>query len=222
MHGQTKGQAPGYQGLRFMLGYSIKPMINYAGVGEGSDGKPKFIFPVHNINANYVLSRKLALGASYEFASFKNILSHYAFRYGSISDNTTKSSVIGLESRFNIGEHNAVAPLGNYLSFKLIYGRFNIQQIEQRPNGSIMDTVSAVYNASSLGIGIGFGRTKIIFGRVVLDFGGQVGSYFRTWGVFRPRDFSNQNKTVWYNGLGSFMQVNELITFKVGISGLLF
>ena len=192
----AQAQVPGYRGKRFMLGYAVVPTVNYSGIEE----KGVFIYPAHVGRIEYVLTRKASAGLVYQTASVPN-------PNRSVSD--FKYNIIAIDIRSTMGSHNAVAPLGSYVNAKLLYGMYHIQFAYD----------NEIDKVGGIGFGIGLGRTRIFLNRIVMDLGGELMLTPNSFmgGMYLPKE------SAWNSAIVSeITSTNNLLTFRLGVSGLLF
>lgn len=230
----VNAQVPGYQGKKFMAGYAMNIIPNYLKIiGEGKQYKTSYIDLRHSFNVEYIVARKLVLGADLEFPSvdynyytldFTDKEDYYSNNNNN-NDNELKTTKIkGVSYGFHLTSYgvfsnNPVAPVGDYLRFKL----FTLNYTTGLPDADEYlkaEAKPATKSFSTFGVGIGYGQTRVFYNRAVLDVG------FESAWITKNSGFTPNDKT---NGL-SFPENESLrvlfwdyfLTFKIGVSGLFF
>jgi len=212
-----KAQSPGYQGKHFILSYS--PDITFANylVGiipvipfEAPDG----IFIRHNIMAEYVLSRKISIGAEYTFLNQNAITGSDDQINGNSYSLNIASGSFALDLILYTSDNNPIAPVGNYLKFKVFINNYTA-----KANSINSDSLPAdVKNPQSVtgqtfGVGVGFGHNHIVAGRVLITYGASLDYNFN----LTPNQ-ATLNQRVYEHLFGAYI----FPALRFGVGGLLF
>lgn len=226
-------QVPGYQGKRFMAGYSMNIIPNYLRImGDYDQYKSSFVDLRHSLNAEYIIARKLVLGADLEFPSIE--YNYYSLDYSNNSnyynnnsnneDELKTISISGISygihfTSYGVFSNNPVAPVGDYLRFKF----FNINYSTGLPDEEEYLTAEAkpvTKPFSTFGVGIGYGQTRVFFNKALLDVGFET-AWLTKNSSFTPNDKSN-GLTFPENESLRALFWDYFVTFKIGASGIFF
>ena len=226
----SQAQVPGFLGNRFSAGYHLQLGTNW--LGFGSVG---FLNFRHELQFNYVVRRRTVVGLElgYGRLSIPNLsgqeISDPNYGTGSTITNdngTISNTYVGINAKF-YGGISTIAPLGFY--FKLKTGMM-FSNISLPAYGGLYQNVQPNYliNYPSISnsfsnpyFGIGFGQTRVIARKVLLDIGLDL-----TWTDFsdyilplRPIDNSYIYKLIKPSGLAYNAQ-SYFIAYHIGIEGL--
>ena len=222
-----KAQVPGYQGKRFMAGYGLHISPGFVRMfgGEGTSGP--WLNLRHNINAEYIVGRRLAIGADLDLAStgYKyNTTTSAIDNAGNYyqKNKTTLYSVSGYSygihfTHYGIFENNPVAPIGDYIRLKLFRLNYNSDIPDDKENHGELKEQAFATN----GIGLGYGQTRVYYNKVMLDIGIE-GSWLLKNKSYLPfhNEYSEMSKAE-QESL-SLLFWNYFVNFRIAASGLFF
>jgi hypothetical protein len=254
-------QIAGYMGRRFIVGYSanvspavLSPLVNTSMSGN-TEANREFLNVAglnvtHGVNIDYVIKRGTSFCVSglmmktgltykedYEIPNYlTSIYGSSDIRYRSSDDRPIQLNVTSLTAglRFSRG---AVAPLGKYVKLDIAYFRqrvsFDPEAFKQ--TGSYKKEyvqLTDQYTFNTVGFGFSFGRQRVFFDRLLVDWGTRIGiipgAFFRVAGM--TGFFDEFSSGTWSNGLDDQMkekaiyrlQGSQLLNFHIGIGFLAF
>jgi hypothetical protein len=226
----ANAQVPGYLGKRFMVGYGLFINTNFDRIYGNADKDHSAFFRFrHNFTMDFVTGRKSVVGVDID-------LNNIYYRYNAYEIDTTasfgnrqkeyqeKATIFGIGygihyTTYGIFKNNPVAPLGDYLRFKLFFLGYttNSQEGVYALQGKPELKESQF---STPGISLGYGQTRVLFDAAVLDYGIEwswllknkkyitIGENSKISGT----EASALSELFWY----------YFVNFRVGISGLIF
>lgn len=181
---------PGYMGKRAFLEYKLNSSIVEI-------APPGFVFS-HNVSFNYVLKRRMQLGLTYDYLSFKEPKnSDYQF------SGKVRGDAIGVIAEFYL--KNSLAPVGRYLSleFKYVTGEY-VGFIEQGNN-----YIPALLDYDIRVLSVGLGTRRVFYDRMVFNVGGSAGL-----GLLSEEEYSDDGVRL--------VRISNLWRMHIGVGVLLF
>jgi hypothetical protein len=196
----ANGQTPGYMGKHLTIGYSNNffPAL----IGPTAKSQDVGINATHSFNLEYTIKNRTNLCVSYQrlktgvdfnyelseeyvdqYGSYENALYRYRPKSRLPSQLISNNICLGLKF-FNSG---ALAPVGKYRKFELV---LLFPKLTYESNAFVAETYSYNYDTTytlKKNIGTGeysfksfaltytFGRQRVLFDRIVLDYGFQLG-----------------------------------------------
>ncbi len=186
INSQIKSQTPGYMGKRFNAGYGFyfsPALFGTNGAGQtliGRDGNgetDELAFnTMHEGYFEYALKKRLSLGISGRY--FKTTYDNAA-RCESYNNPTGIYNIKGVNYSFygKLYKRNYVAPWGKYFvfgayikSFTTIYDPTIMTLIDYN-NSTVSNFGPLKQRSVKFDILLGFGRSRIISNRVIIDYG---------------------------------------------------
>lgn len=226
------GQAPGYQGKTLWISYNphFIPSIVHIDAPESADlSIVDYLLPQfdHHINLEYITGPGFAIGASGSYAKFKNIYStgakvvsvnsSYYYTYYEYDEYTYESPYTAFSGAFYIKIYRhkakgAIAPYGNYNQFTLGVVKGSVSHFLHHKNKSDEEIMQLYFSYT-------FGKQHILFDRIILGYGLQIGVPFATIDrTFRPEEpISVNNRDITLLTLGQ-----KVINFNMNVGVLLF
>jgi hypothetical protein len=205
-------QIAGYKGRRLIVGYSanvspalLSPLANTS-VSENTEANKEFLNVaglnvMHGMNIDYVIKRStsfcvsgLMMKTGLAYKGDYDIPSYLAAIYGSgqisykpSSDKPVQLNVTSLTAGFKFNR-GYLAPLGKYVKLDIAYfrQRVSFDPAAFKPIGSntkkyMPSTDEYIFH--TVGFGVSFGRQRVFFDRLVVDWGYRIGiiptSFFR-------------------------------------------
>jgi len=163
-------QVSGYMGKRFTVGYSLSPMVSL----PNDEAK---VALVHSLGLSYVVGRRHEFVFNTAYSKKKDQplegLDHSSFSF---------SLALKIYSRARITS----APLGRYIRWdvlmntnKISYPGYSDEMYDYQNNtsSSVLRSGGSV-SYKSLGLAYGFGKQRIFFDNLVLDYGLRFGFTF--------------------------------------------
>jgi hypothetical protein len=176
----TKAGVPGYQGLKFSVGYDLGFMHQYIIARRG-------IMPdlYHNLNIDYVVARGWSVGLRYGFMTVvtpPNKLAIPAAYTTSIEGNEgldpnnykgryTQHTFTFTAKRFFM-RRGYIAPVGRYILLGCYYQYAVDHSVTSEYKGTAYTATRFKGTAHIPGIVFGIGRNFIVANRMIIDFGG--------------------------------------------------
>lgn len=125
-----------------------------------------------SIGFDYVLARKWSFSSSFHIQ--KTATNKFWFDH-SIEENLGKTLSYGVSSngfsfsfsRFLTKKNAFIAPVGRYFCFGAMVSNFNLIDIE----GHVFTPNTKIASGSVAGLTVGFGRKRVFFKRVLVDYG---------------------------------------------------
>jgi len=196
----TYAQIPGFMGKRFSVGYSNYLMV--AGVGPSANAAEKDAYfsginTTHCLNLEYTIRNRTNF--CFTFETMKTGVSYTKVYNSYVYDNNTSTSYnvsyayspkpyIPMQVRtFNVGlgfkffRRGTLAPIGKYnklellmLFSKLTYGNTSFAlTLAGTTNQGMKGTGD--YNFSTFGVAYTTGRSRVLFNKLVIDYGLRLG-----------------------------------------------
>jgi hypothetical protein len=180
-------KAPGYQGHRFTINYDFLGHPTLGGIilknvfvnDNVQVTLPPFLFS-HSLSADFAYNRRSSVGASFQFFSFSGTNTYPDYSGNSLSKSFSNSyngfgKVISIYIR-HYGRRSAdIAPLGRYIKPELNFMSYS-GTLQNGPyidnNGAFQPAASTAFNSYvHTGLSISYGRTSILFNRIVINRG---------------------------------------------------
>lgn len=226
----TYAQVPGYMGLKCSLQYQcgISPQWNDLAYS-------RMPYLSHNVQLDYVLTRKHALGVQYTRMDYGadfsgRHLSDYNYDADlSMSHRRFACNNVSVYVKFFRERKGFIAPLGRYFVVGLSYLNTKDIFLVNNDNTSTIGTpYTATVRSHDIGVLLGVGRNIIIANRMVLSIEGDInvpisaGIRAATNGHSVLDDNVRPGSNVFkYNNATDVMLIN-LMTIKIGLGALLF
>lgn len=226
----SQAQVPGYLGKRFMVGYGLFINTNFDRIYGNSDKDHSAFFRFrHNFTADFVTGRKSVVGIDVD-------LNKIFYRYTAYERDTNapagkqqteyleKATISGISygihyTTYGIFKNNPVAPLGDYLRFKLFWLGYTTNSME----GESVEHGKPVLKEkqfSTPGLSVGYGQTRVLFDAAVLDFGLEWSWLLKNKNYISVGDNSNLTNAE-YSALDELFWY-YFVNFRIGVSGLIF
>jgi len=217
-----KAQVPGYQGKRLIVYYNLGVASNFIKALYFPYG---YTYPLqfhlcHNLDAEYILSRKFSLEGEFSFLEnkpneFADISSPiYGSSVASIPIDMV-STGFGVNCVFYPGSDNAFAPIGNFFKLKLGIKSYTATGMTYSPDslGNSVQSKKSVTGSLYM-VGMEFGHHLVVKDKFVL-------SASLALDVNLPSSSSISDDGVSVN-VYEHMLFTYLIYLKFGIGGLLY
>lgn len=168
-------KAPGYMGKRWSVGGSIQFMSAFR--GPNKNGKSGFfsLNDQYSIDIEYATQRKAAWKFSYGF--YKTLKDYKKVEEYDLNDDYYIPSAITSEldvKSFSLEYrmyHSSIAPYGKYLGVFANYKSIQLNQNEYLKTFEKSKQLKYDDPITLVSIGVSFGKQRIFFDRIVLDYG---------------------------------------------------
>ncbi|OFX29721.1 MAG: hypothetical protein A2X08_17445 [Bacteroidetes bacterium GWA2_32_17] len=234
-------QPAGYLGKRFTLSYDQLAGPNYFNlIGltniKGGYGVEQIVSETSanlnytgSISLDYVVGKTKSRGVSFspinqtiyftDYIANPNNVSGYYYSDNPFLNNTKlKGFTIGAFVKYF--KSKSIAPLGTFYKFELLYSSFNISTFYR--NGEISDkSKTQIEPLSSLGFSVTYGKSRIIWNKVVVSTGISVGGTLNFFTMYFTKSDSYEFREI--KIAAQFWHGQKLFyNFYLGIGFLLF
>jgi hypothetical protein len=200
----SMAQIAGYMGRRFIVGYSanvspalLSPLANTS-LSENTAANNEFLNVAglnvtHGVNIDYVIKRGtsfcvsglmmktgLAYNGTYDMPSYQRSLYNSSQLYYTPSDDRPiQLNVTSLTAGFKFSR-GYLAPLGRYVKVDIAYFRERVSFDQAGFKTSDSNSKKFVqpadqYTFQTIGVGFSFGKQRVFFDRLLIDWGARVG-----------------------------------------------
>lgn len=178
----TSAQVPGFLGHRLSINTSVHTGPDLFGKDVSSTNKDRSRVAFNkrfSAGIDYILARRWSVAASFHF---QNTATNKFLFDNSIEDRIGKVFSYGVNSngfsislsRFITKHNDFIAPVGRYYSFGIIVSNYTLIDVE----GHVFAPNTKIASGSVAGLTVGFGRKRVFFKRVLVDYGIEAAGFF--------------------------------------------